>query len=151
MKNVKKTWVVLALLGCMQVLHAQTVYLHSDNPQMKWKLKPQAEVGTDVKSLCGNGYNVSAWVDAVVPGTAFNSYVIAGLEKDPNFGDNIHQVNRDKYDCSFWYRTTFRVPADFTKELIWLNFNGVNRRAEVYLNGTLLGKLDCIKKSILMR
>ena len=29
----------------MQVLHAQTVYLHSDNPQMK--LKPQAEVGTD--------------------------------------------------------------------------------------------------------
>ena len=57
MKNVKKTWVVLALLGCMQVLHAQTVYLHSDNPQMKWKLKPQAEVGTDVKSLCGNGYN----------------------------------------------------------------------------------------------
>lgn len=142
MKNVKKTWVVLALLGCMQVLHAQTVYLHSDNPQMKWKLKPQAEVGTDVKSLCGNGYNVSAWVDAVVPGTAFNSYVIAGLEKDPNFGDNIHQVNRDKYDCSFWYRTTFRVPADFTKELIWLNFNGVNRRAEVYLNGTLLGKLD---------
>lgn len=142
MKNVKKTWVALALMGCMQVLHAQTVYLHSDNPQMRWKLKPQAEVGTDVKSLCENGYNVSAWVDAVVPGTAFNSYVIAGLEKDPNFGDNIHQVNRDKYDRSFWYRTTFRVPADFTKELIWLNFNGVNRRAEVYLNGTLLGKLD---------
>lgn len=26
--------------------------------------------------------------------------------------------------------------------MIWLNFNGVNRRAEVYLNGTLLGKLD---------
>ena len=142
MKNVKKTWVALALMGCMQVLHAQTVYLHSDNPQMRWKLKPQAEVGTDVKSLCENGYNVSAWVDAVVPGTAFNSYVIAGMEKDPNFGDNIHQVNRDKYDRSFWYRTTFRVPADFTKELIWLNFNGVNRRAEVYLNGTLLGKLD---------
>ena len=46
MKNVKKTWVALALMGCMQVLHAQTVYLHSDNPQMRWKLKPQAEVGT---------------------------------------------------------------------------------------------------------
>ena len=62
------------------------VYLHSDNPQMKWKLKPQAEVGTDVKSLCGNGYNVSAWVDAsYCLETAFNPYVIAGLEKDPNF------------------------------------------------------------------
>ena len=52
-----------------------------------------AEVGTDVKvTFVETGYNVSAWVDAVVPGTAFNSYVIAGLEKDPNFGDNIHQV-----------------------------------------------------------
>ena len=83
MKNVKKTWVVLALLGCMQVLHAQTVYLHSDNPQMKWKLKPQAEVGTDVKSLCGNGYNVSAWVDAVVPGTvAASKAVVVDSNKD---------------------------------------------------------------------
>ena len=49
---------------------------------------------TSVKSLCGNGYNVSAWVDAVVPGTAFNSYVIAGLEKDPNFGE---MCIRDRY------------------------------------------------------
>ena len=81
-------------------------------------------------------------VDAVVPGTAFTSYVTAGLEKDPNFGDNIHNVDRAKYDRSFWYRTEFKVPADFDKALTWLNFNGVNRKAEIYLNGHLLGILD---------
>ncbi len=69
MKNVKKTWVALALMGCMQVLHAQTVYLHSDNPQMRWKLKPQAEVGTDVKSLSAKRIQCFCWVDAVVPET----------------------------------------------------------------------------------
>lgn len=118
MKNSKKVLVLLAFIGAVQSLSAQLVYLHSDNPQTGWKLKPQAEVSQGASALCEIGYNASAWVDAVVPGTAFNSYVVAGLEQDPNFGDNIHQVDRNKYDRSFWYRTTFRVPADFTKELI---------------------------------
>lgn len=73
----------------------QTIYLHSDNPQTVWKLKPQAEVNGDGAVLCSTGFDASTWVDAVVPGTAFNSYVVAGLEKDPNFGDNIHQVSRE--------------------------------------------------------
>lgn len=139
----KKLLIGLALIGAMQIAQGNNpVYLHSDNPQMKWKLKPQAEVGTDIQSLFGTSYNTASWVDAVVPGTAFNSYVVAGVEKDPNFGDNIHKVDRAKYDRNFWYRTELTVPADFTKELIWLNFNGVNRKAEVYLNGRLLGVLD---------
>lgn len=121
---------------------AQQVFLHSGEPVVDWKLKPQAEVKGDANTLCNAGYNVSSWVDAVVPGTAFTAYVNAGLEKDPNFGDNIHKVDRAKYDGSFWYRTEFKVPADFDKELIWLNFNGVNRKAEVYLNGHSLGILD---------
>ena len=139
-----KRLVGLLLLASAFGLSAQTkqVYLHSDDPAVVWKLKPQAEVKADADALCTPGYNTSAWVDAVVPGTAFTAYVNAGLEKDPNFGDNIHQVDRAKYDRSFWYRTEFKVPADFNKELIWLNFNGVNRKAEVYLNGHQLGTLD---------
>jgi hypothetical protein len=61
--------------------------------------------------------------------------VAAGLEKDPNFGDNIYKVDKKKYDRNFWYRTEFKVPASFTKEKIWLNFKGINRKAEIYLNG----------------
>lgn len=140
MKIIRKLIAGLALIGCLQFVQANPVYLHSDNPQLKWKLKPQAEV--EMTSMLKPGYNTTEWVDAVVPGTAFNSYVVAGLEKDPNFGDNIHQVDRSKYDRSFWYRTEFTVPTDFKKELIWLNFNGVNRKADIYLNGHLLGTLD---------
>ncbi|WP_300698764.1 discoidin domain-containing protein [Bacteroides sp.] len=140
MKSIKKLITGLVLAGCFQLLQANPVYLHSDNPQLKWKLKPQVEV--DQAALLKNGYDAADWVDAVVPGTAFNSYVVAGLEKDPNFGNNIHQVDRSKYDRSFWYRTEFILPADFNKELIWLNFNGVNRKADIYLNGQMLGTLD---------
>ena len=140
-KKGKSLGIGLAMVGSLLVssLQAGPVYLHSGESIVSWKLKPEAEVGTNVPALLNAGYDTSSWVDAVVPGTAFTSYVTAGLEKDPNFGDNIHNVDRAKYDRSFWYRTEFKVPADFDKALTWLNFNGVNRKAEIYLNGHLLG------------
>ena len=143
-KKGKSLGIGLAMVGSLLVssLQAGPVYLHSGESIVSWKLKPEAEVGTNVPALLNAGYDTSSWVDAVVPGTAFTSYVTAGLEKDPNFGDNIHNVDRAKYDRSFWYRTEFKVPADFDKALTWLNFNGVNRKAEIYLNGHLLGILD---------
>jgi hypothetical protein len=107
----------------------------------QWKVKPQVDVA-DASKIKDTGYNTGDWVTAIVPGTTFASYVAAGLEKDPNFGDNIYKVDKAKYDRSFWYRTEFGVPASYTKKTIWLNFRGVNRKADIYLNGALLGTLD---------
>ena len=134
-------WVFLMCVLIVPSAMAKSIYLHSDEAGVSWKVTPQTEVA-DAASMMKAGYNASGWVDAVVPGTVFNSYVSVGLEKDPNFGDNIHKVDRSKYDRSFWYRTEFKVPADFNQERIWLNFNGVNRKAEIYLNGQLLDILD---------
>ncbi len=40
-------------------------------------------------------------MNAQVPRTVFCSYVLAGKEKDPNYGDNIYQVDLKKYDRCF--------------------------------------------------
>jgi hypothetical protein len=143
MNNIFKSFALgLSFMGCFPAIYADNVYLHSDNPIVNWKVKPQDELNIQNPDFLKTGYNTSSWIDAIVPGTVFNSYVVAGQEKDPNFGNNIQQVNKEKYDRSFWYRTEFSIPEDFDKQLIWLNFNGVNRKAEVYLNGKLLGTLD---------
>lgn len=143
-----KTKGILLLLGMLMAypltvskVAAKSVYLHSDQSIVSWKVTPQANVN-DQAAMMKAGYNASAWVDAVVPGTTFTAYVNAGLEKDPNFGNNIHQVDRAKYDRPFWYRTEFTIPADFDQERIWLNFDGVNRKAEIYLNGQMIDILD---------
>lgn len=86
--------------------------------------------------------NLEGWTPAIVPGTVFTSFVTAGKEKDPNFGDNVSKVDRRKYDRSFWYRTEFSISESYLQKRIWLNFDGVNRHAAVYLNNKLLGKLD---------
>src|SRR5690554_4004588 len=96
------TGLILCNLFFAPSLAAKSVYLHSGESSLVWKVKPQVEV-KDVSSMMKEGYQTVDWVEAVVPGTVFTAYVEAGIEKDPNFGDNIHKVDRSKYDQSFWY------------------------------------------------
>ena len=112
--------------------------LESSKTQV-WHVKAQSEVD---KTVIEPGYNAESWNKGIVPGTVFSAFVAAGVEKDPNFGDNIYKVDRSKYDRNFWYLTDFRVPVDYKQKRVWLNFNGVNRKADIYLNGELLGSLD---------
>jgi len=134
------------LLGIFLIptlLSAQIIEsLDSNNPNVKWKVIPRQEIKEGIDRISVTGYNMNNWVDAVVPGTAFSSYVAAGLEKDPNFGDNIYKVDKTKYDRPFVYRAEFDIPSNFDKEIIWLNFRGINRKGEIYFNGHSLGILD---------
>jgi beta-galactosidase/beta-glucuronidase len=68
--------------------------------------------------------------------------VAAGLEADPNYGDNAYRVDKSKYDRNYWYRTEFATPALAAGEHLWLHFEGINRKGDIYLNGSHLGLLD---------
>lgn len=82
------------------------------------------------------------WVEAVVPGATFTSYVEAGLEPDPNFGDNAYKVDKEKYRRDYWYRTEIPTDSFPDGKHVWLCFEGINRKGDVWFNGSLLGTLD---------
>lgn len=138
---------IILIFACFfifgQLLNAQEIKisLNSDANIINWKIKAEAEV-QDRKQMMVLDYDVSSWVSAVVPGTVFGSYVEAGLEKDPNFGDNIYKVDKSKYDRNFWYRGEFDTPVLSEGEHLWFNFEGINRKGEIFLNGHRLGFLD---------
>ncbi len=133
----------IMLAGVARMMAQNTAFtLMNSNQGVDWKIIPQSEVGGDSLRLFAPGCNTDAWVRASVPGTVFGSYVEAGREKDPNYADNIYCVDRAMYDRNFWYRTEFTVPDGFPREKLWLNFTGVNRDADVFLNGMYLG---CIR------
>jgi hypothetical protein len=66
--------------------------------------------------------------------------VKAGKEKNPDYADNVYQVDKSKYNRPFWYRTEFTAPRLEGKRL-WLKFNGINKIAEIYFNGQYLGTI----------
>ncbi len=104
-----------------------------------WRIAPQDKSVGSGEQMSTPGYRTDAWVRAQVPGTVFGSYVAAGLEKEPTYGDNVYKVDKSKYDRDFWYVTEFSAPAYDRAGRTWLNFEGVNRDADVFLNGRRVG------------
>ena len=115
------------------------------NPAVAWKIHAAASLpAVTLPALHQPDFAATDWIPAQVPGTIFSSCVAAGLEPDPNFADNISRIDRSRYDQDYWYRTEFSVPATFSHGRLWLNFLGVNRDAEIFLNGQRLGELQGI-------
>ncbi len=71
------------------------------------------------------------------------SYLKAGAIPDPRYGDQQFQVSEEFFNNhDFWYRAEFTVPDAYAGKKVWLNFDGINWKAEIYLNGTDLGRID---------
>ena len=116
------------------------VSLNSSSPVVDWHLVPVEQVSAS--AVLSNGCDMSSWVKAVVPGATFTSYVEAGLEPDPNYGDNAYKVDKSKYAHDMWYRTEIATEDIPAGECRWLCFEGINRKGDIYFNGKLLGHLD---------
>ncbi|HIB38124.1 discoidin domain-containing protein [Mesonia sp.] len=115
----------------------KTVSLNSDNQQISWQIKPEADLKADGFAISKTGFKIDDYVPGVVPGIVFTSYVEAGKEKDPNFANNINEVDESFYNRPFWYRTEFKLPEDYKKgQRVWLHFDNTNRYADFYFNGT---------------
>ena len=39
-----------------------------------------------------------------------------------------------------WYRKRFTLPADYSDKLVYLEFEGIFRDSEIYVNGTFIGR-----------
>jgi len=132
--------VTLLLLGLSLVpVQAQERASLNNTP---WKVAMQPDVKETGEQLSTPGFAADKWLPAHVPGTAFGDYVLAGVEKEPSYGDNAQTVDQNKYYQNYWYRTEFTVPADYLKGgRIWLNLDGVHRDADVYVNGKKLGHM----------
>jgi len=107
-----------------------------------WRVQRDSLVQADGPALSTSGFQDGGWPVATVPGTVLTSYVNAGALPDPNFGDNQLVVSDSFFYADFWYRREFAAPLDSNGRLVWLNFDGINWKAEIYLNGQALGRIE---------
>ena len=121
--------------------------LNSSNPEIIWELKPEADVEASGFEISETGYIMKNYVEGIVPGVVFTSYVEAGLEKDPDYADNIYRADETFYNRPFWYRTEFALPSSLHKgERAWLHFDNINRYADFYLNGVKISGTEKSRK-----
>lgn len=109
--------------------------------QLAWRLQRDSLVQADGAALSKPGFQDAAWLPATVPGTTLASYLNAGALADPNFGENQLYVSDSFFYADSWYRTEMMTPASAMEHTL-LCLDGVNWKAEVFLNGASLGRVD---------
>ena len=107
-----------------------------------WKLQRASLVSANGEQIAQPGFSANDWMIATVPGTVLTSYLNDGAIADPDFGDNQYAVSDSIFCADFWYRDEFVAPTIQPGRHLWLNFDGINWKAEIYLNGQHLGRID---------
>jgi hypothetical protein len=108
-----------------------------------WQLQDAAKVPETGAVVASPKYKPRGWYAATVPGTVLTSLVNNGVYPEPLYGEN----NRpDKIPDSlsrapYWYRTVFKVPKTYAGQHVWLNFDGINFLAQVWVNGRQVGSM----------
>ncbi|MFI6493633.1 discoidin domain-containing protein [Streptomyces sp. NPDC050564] len=109
-----------------------------------WDLTMDDWAGGDGAALSGPAADTSRWLPAAVPGTVLSSLVHQGHLPDPVAGFNNLHIPEALSRHAWWYRRAFRLPEDLhTGEgrRIWLEFEGINHTADIWLNGSKVGDL----------
>jgi hypothetical protein len=107
-----------------------------------WRIQRESLVDGSGNILSQYGFDDSNWLAATVPATVLVSYLNAGAIPDPNFGDNQLMISESFFYSDFWYRTEFIVPESYNGRYVYINFDGINWKAEVFLNGRRLGRIE---------
>lgn len=109
---------------------------------LPWRLQRSSLVTSDGTTLSRAGFSDADWIIATVPGTVLCSYLNVQAIPDPNFGKNQLYVSDSFFYSDFWYRTEFTAPKIDFYQRTWLNFDSINWKAEVFLNGESLGRVE---------
>jgi len=107
-----------------------------------WRVQRASLVEGNGEQVSNTGFATKDWMIATVPGTVLTSYLNDGAIANPDFGDNQYAISDSFFCADFWYRDEFVAPAVGGGKHVWLDFDGINWKAEIYLNGHKLGRID---------
>ena len=131
----------------------EKIYLDSKdghNGGFNWQMYKAGEAKDPAEKISQPGYQTGDWMPAIVPGTVLNSLVHNKVYPEPYYGMNnkldqniipdLAKAGRDFY--TYWFRTEFDVPESYKDKIVWLQVDGINYRAEIWVNGYLLGNMS---------
>jgi exo-1,4-beta-D-glucosaminidase len=148
-------WVVHSFAQAPSHRPADEKFSLSDN----WKLQSSAKVDEKGEVVSTTRFLPRGWYTVTVPTTVVGAMVKQKVYPEPFFGMNLRQFPGMTYpiganfsnlamqpDSPFavpwWYRKELVLPASYRGKTVWLNFRGINYRANIWLNGTQIANSE---------
>jgi len=132
---------------------------HSDTTKQwlkeGWRIQSSAKTNASGEQIASTGFDAGSWYPATIPSTVLAALAEDKVYPDPYFGKNLRSIPGTSYPIghnfsnlpmpddspfrvSWWYRTEFSLSENLRGKEIRLNFEGINFRANVWLNGKLI-------------
>jgi len=127
--------ILVLLLACFSFfVNAQQRYELNSG----WLCANVKDVSSTGTQISNQRFALSNWMNATVPGTVLTTMLNNKKVPDPFYGMNnekipdVYKTGNDYY--TYWFVKDFQEKA-LGNEQVWLQFRGINYKAEVYLNG----------------
>jgi exo-1,4-beta-D-glucosaminidase len=117
-----------------------------------WALQSSCKISASGAEISSPGFATAGWHRVSVPSTVLAALVADDTYPDPYSGDNLRSIPGEAYStdnnfvlqdmpadspfrCSWWYRLEFTPPLAKNGGYATLHFDGINNRANIWLNG----------------
>lgn len=131
----------LILLSCSK----KEPLFYESNLNSGWTIQSSSIVNSLGNEISKTGFNTQGWYSCNIPATVFAALSQAGEYKDIYYSNNLEKVKTERFQTSWWYRKEFTL-KNFENDLNHvIVFQGLNYRANIWLNGTLIAKADTIE------
>jgi exo-1,4-beta-D-glucosaminidase len=161
----RSTLLCVALLSFSGLIFSQEAkpgHTHSEatlSLREGWSLQSSGKVDEKGETLSTPAFQPKDWYTVTVATTVVAALVERKVYPDPFFGmdlrsfpgvtypiganfSNIPMQQDSPFIVPWWYRKEFVLPASFKGKNIWLNFGGINYRANIWLNGKQIAKAE---------
>jgi exo-1,4-beta-D-glucosaminidase len=127
-----------------------------------WAIQSSCKFSAEGPQISSPRFSTKGWYAATVPTTVVAALVADKIYPNPYFGENLRSIPGTTYpiganfsllpmaqdspfNCSWWYRTDFALPPSYAGRHVWLDFGGINNRANIWINGRqLAGVADVV-------
>lgn len=132
MKALKTTLALFLLISPLLACAEASAKFHLTDG---WNIQSAAKVSAAGETISTTAFQPADWYAATVPSTVAGTLVDDKVYPDPFFGMNLKDLSTNSaFKGPWWYRTEFELWPKKNGQ-VWLNFDGINYRANIWLNG----------------
>ena len=150
---------VFVMVSCGKKTASNNMPIAEKQYLRDWHIQSSTQIKVADKSVSESDYSIKNWIEAKVPTTVLRALVKAGIYPDPHLDMNNFKIpdasddlskrldlnkyshlknNPNPFKEPWWFRTQFDVPQNKTGKKVWLNLDGINYRADIWINGKKL-------------
>ena len=136
MKSFRKSLLVVATFVCCSLFAARADASDVTSLSDGWQIQSVDQVPESGAIVSTTDFKPERWYAATVPSTVAGTLVDDHVYPDPFVAMNLKDLSTNAaFKGPWWYRKEFKASPSGNGGQVWLNFGGINYRANIWING----------------